>query len=1000
MHRKAMTLAALALGFLIEPVAQAAVSIIIPQPPAPLEKLAAYEVQRYVYQRSGQLLAVSAEDSPQPAGNIVIARKDRAVVAGLGATNLGPQHYLVKTTTTGERKTVWIVGGDDTGTLYAGYRFAERLGVRYYLHGDVLPDEQVPFALPELNETGRPLFELRGLLPFHDFPEGPDWWELDDYLTHLSQMAKLGMNFIGFHCYPERGRGPEPAVWIGLPGDFDAQGRVSYCYPVQWANTARDRMWGFAAMDTYDFAGGASRLFPADLFGPSVMAGAMPHPTTFEQGNRVFNETAALFRSAFTHARALGVKTCLGTETPLTIPLMMRQKLARQNQNPEDPAVVRSVYEALFRRITAAHPLDYYWLWTPETWTWGGSEPEEVAMVERDVRAALAALKAVGQPFTLATCGWVLGPQNNRGALDHLLPPNSPMGCINREVGHSTVEPMFAGLSARPKWAMPWLENDWSLTTPQLWAGRMRYDAADARRLSCAGLFGLHWRTKAMAPNIAALAAAAWDQSWVPTHFDQTPVKATAKMVETPESMMIGFRTPVAGTDDPVPYGSMRVNVDAYRLDVPNGEYSVTLKFNEGEWDRKGMRVFDVKLQGKTVVENLDIFARAGRNKALDLIYPGIRVTDEKLRIDFVPHKGTNLIAAIVVEGTIAATGDQPSAPYALKLNCGGLRHNDYDQDLFVERLPDWNLRRSMPVEAFYVDFARANFGAAVAEAVGRVFTRLDGASLPAPTSWNAGPGAISPNLIPWGHAKAKYAFVEELVKLRASIQGAGNLERFDYWLNSFRAMSALAEVGCIRGELDRKMTVLMPEKDPAKRKALAQEGVEIRLRLARGWEKMLWYQLAATDTSGELGMLSDLEQHNRRFLGFLNLYDPELAVTLGEVLPTAAQPAQHYSGPGRLIVPTVRNQAAPGESLNLKVMLLDNQPARSLTLFWRPLGQGDFRKVELKNQARQVYQGNLPPAESSFEYYLEATTSADQKLLWPATAPKLNQSVVVCAVL
>ena len=987
------TIAALALGALAETAVQAGMSIVAPVSASPLEQLAAREVRRYIYLRTGQLLPVVQDAAAPVAGNIVIARQDRPLSAPAAQPRLGPEQYRLKSSGTGQARTLYITGGDDTGTLYAAYRFVEHLGVRFYLHGDVIPDERTGLALPELDETARPLFELRGLTPFHDFPEGPDWWEQDDYLLHLSQMAKMRMNFIGFHCYPERGRGPEPSVWIGLPGDFDAQGRVSYCYPVQWASTARDRMWGFAAMDTYDFCAGASRLFPADVFGPSVMAGAMPSPTTFDQGNRVFNNTASLFRAAFSHARALGIKTCLGTETPITVPMMVRQKLSRQGRDLRDPAVLQSVYEAVFRRIAASHPLDYYWLWTPEPWTWGGHDPGEMAECEQDIRAALAALKAVGQPFTLATCGWVLGPHGDRAALDRLLPTNSPMGCINREVGHSVVEPAFANLGPRPKWAIPWLENDWALTLPQLWAGRARYDAADARRLGCTGLFGIHWRTKNMAPNIAALAGAAWDQSWVAPPFDPTPVRPSRTPADAPSSMMIGFPTPVSGADDPAPYGSMRAMADGYLLEPPNGQYTVTLKFQEAEFTKAGARIFDVSIQGRPVVTNLDIFARAGANAALALPFPGVQVTNEQLRIDFKRIRGTNIICAIDVEGLAGGTN-----PYAMKLNCGGLRHRDYDQDLFTERLPDWNRRRGMPVGEFYADFARANFGPAAAEAAGRILTRIDGANLPQPASWNAGPGAINPDPAPWALIKARYAFVDEWERLREQVRGAGNVERFDYWLNSFRALAAAAQAGCVRGELDRVMGAVMAERDEARRKTLARQGLEIRVRLARAWERLMWFTMAATDTPGELGMIADLEQHNRKYLGFISLYDPELAVTLGEALPAAIQPSGVYQGPVRLIVPTARNQAAPGETLSMRVLWLDAKAPQSLEVCWRPLGGGEFKKTPLKNLGRAVYTVDLPPAEGDFEFYFAGESAAGQKLVWPATAPGLNQSVVVCA--
>ncbi len=125
---------------------------------------------------------------------------------------------------------------------------------------------------------------MRGIQPFHDFPEGPDWWNTDDYLAYIGQLPKLRMNFIGLHNYPERG-GAEPGVWIGQPADTDPSGKVGFSYPARWANTARTGAWGYAAMKTSEFSGGASLLFESDDFGPEVMRGLMPLPGTPEQSN-------------------------------------------------------------------------------------------------------------------------------------------------------------------------------------------------------------------------------------------------------------------------------------------------------------------------------------------------------------------------------------------------------------------------------------------------------------------------------------------------------------------------------------------------------------------------------------------------------------------------------------------------------------------------------------------------------------------------------------------
>ena len=54
------------------------------------------------------------------------------------------------------------------------------------------------------------------------------------------------------------------------------------------------------------------------------------------------------------------------------------------------------------------------------------------------------------------------------------------MSCIHRNVGFAPVEPGFARIEGRPKWTIPWLEDDPAMIQPQLWVGRMRRDAADA----------------------------------------------------------------------------------------------------------------------------------------------------------------------------------------------------------------------------------------------------------------------------------------------------------------------------------------------------------------------------------------------------------------------------------------------------------------------------------------------------------------------------------------
>ena len=304
--------------------------IVCPTDGTAMEILAAREVRRYWYLRTGHLLPiVPTWEHPSPAGGgFVVGRKDRAALRNIGGTGawittmagLGPQQYLLRTIEQGGNRWLLIAGGDEVGTLYGAYRVAEHAGVRFYLHGDVVPDERLRAELPNLDEQGKPLFALRGINPFHDFPFGPDWWTTEDYKAIIAQLAKMRMNFIGFHCYAENSSHPaEPTVWTGLKGEFDDQGRVLVGYPSRLNHTMESPIpvGGFSVpMKTSDYRFGAAMLFDRDDAGSEAVAVASAQSDPVESQKAMFNHCGTMFREAFGLARVLGVKTCVGTEVP------------------------------------------------------------------------------------------------------------------------------------------------------------------------------------------------------------------------------------------------------------------------------------------------------------------------------------------------------------------------------------------------------------------------------------------------------------------------------------------------------------------------------------------------------------------------------------------------------------------------------------------------------------------------------------------------------------
>jgi len=111
----------------------------------------------------------------------------------------------------------------------------------------------------------------------------------------------------------------------------------------------------------------------------------------------------------------------------------------------------------------------------------------------------------------------------------------------------------------------------------------------------------------------------------------------------------------------------------------------------------------------------------------------------------------------------------------------------------------------------------------------------------------------------------------------------------------TYRATEATSHFGCLRAELDRAVNALKTEPDAALKKQRATDALTIRISLARGWEKLLSFQVAACDTPGELGTIANLEMHNRRMMHLLDGHDQEIAAAHGTPLPAEAMPSAHF---------------------------------------------------------------------------------------------------------
>eukprot|EP01044_Picomonas_judraskeda_P023550 COSAG03_NODE_6205_length_1097_cov_1.391784_2_plen_243_part_01 len=220
----------------------------------------------------------------------------------------------------------------------------------------------------------------------------------------------------------------EPTVWTGLPSHFDrSTGEVTTSYASSYMTTGGGGDWGgvkFNSTDQYTFgsrqlmAGGKAtpKCFGSDLLdghGSCLDTTSASPDAAMSNWNELFNTVGKMLTRVFSFGRSIGVQTCVGTEAPLAKPSTCANASATQ------------LYQGIFERIIALGlPLDYYWIWTGEGW---GARSQKVPVSDplvseilEDFLAADAALKAVadtGANFSLATCGWTLGPMSNRSYL-------------------------------------------------------------------------------------------------------------------------------------------------------------------------------------------------------------------------------------------------------------------------------------------------------------------------------------------------------------------------------------------------------------------------------------------------------------------------------------------------------------------------------------------------------------------------------------------------------
>jgi len=481
-----------------------------------MELTAARELQRYGRLLCGrQARIVRPDEAPaRDVGVLVGTPRSLPAVSGAVPADLHDQGYVLAVRT-GPARLV-VASRTPIGVQNGVYSLLEMLGVGFYLGGDALPEMRDQLEVSDtLNVRAEPSFPIRGSLPWYNFLNSPTTWDLEDHRAFFDQMAKMKMNFVGFHDYDH-----EP--FFAYPDN----GGWQHGSP---AATSENYGWGTVrGMRAAEFGFGTGRYFDAVAFGSRAT-------TEARDADDAIIRAQCVLAQGLQYAKERGIHPCIGFELV---------------GDPTDPATQR-LYEKKLRYVLSRYPMaDYFWLWQSEGLGGGsgvdpasrlaayvehyrgdfaylGSEDRvaEGVRVMLFVRLAYGIIRQVRPDLPVIVSGWG-GDRWMRFSdfyigLDKLLPPDVIFSALDNidpswepHVSHA-----YGELSpGRQKWPIPWFESDGGGSRRDQWSSQANVKpftelCRDALAKGCQGLLGIHWETRGVEEVAAYLAQFAWQPS-------------------------------------------------------------------------------------------------------------------------------------------------------------------------------------------------------------------------------------------------------------------------------------------------------------------------------------------------------------------------------------------------------------------------------------------------------------------------------------------------------
>ncbi len=266
------------------------VSVAVSPAAAPLERLAAAELSKYL-----RLLY------PENEFRVVQGAPSAGTFVQLGTPRSWPElrqyvpegklsrpdSFTVTNARKGDAAGGTIVGADPRATLYAVYALLERLGFGFYLSYDAHPRPRPgPFRTDDWRLADEPLTPERIVFNWHNFLSGCSGWNLPEWKLWISQAAKMRFSSILVHAY-----GNNPMAAFAHNGRKTPTGYV--------ASTVRGRDWGTQHVNDVRRIVGGEVLSQSPVFGAD--ASLVPDEQTVEA-------VTDLMRQVFAFAKSRGLR--------------------------------------------------------------------------------------------------------------------------------------------------------------------------------------------------------------------------------------------------------------------------------------------------------------------------------------------------------------------------------------------------------------------------------------------------------------------------------------------------------------------------------------------------------------------------------------------------------------------------------------------------------------------------------------------------------------------